>query len=159
MQNSLLFLCTGDFILSSSHRSRQVPDYHMLFIIKQYSYRSKSLQAIFCYGSYTWFTKLLRGESIWMSYSCWYKGTRVLLWSLFSVYQGCQMARVLQIRSLHSSRGWWSMRKGVRRYRIVQHIGTFAGFFWMTLRLGDCFPQLLKYQDFWTQSFQITTIL
>lgn len=106
MQNSLLFLCTGDFILSSTHRSRQVPDYHLLFIIKQYSYRSKSLQVIFCYGSYTWFAKLLRGGFIWMSYSCWYEGTRVLLLSLLSVYQGCQMARVLQISSLHSSRSW-----------------------------------------------------
>jgi hypothetical protein len=139
MQNSLLFLCTGDFILSSTRRSRQVPDYHILFIIKQYSYQSKSLQVIFCYGSYTWFAKLLRGESIWMSYSCWYKGTRILLRSLFSVYRGCQMARVLQIRSLHSSTSWWSMRKGVRRYRTVQCIGTFAGFFGWLWDLGTVF--------------------
>jgi len=29
----------------------------------------------------------------------------------------------------------------------------------MTLSLRDCFPQLLKHKDFWTQSFQIKTIL
>jgi hypothetical protein len=61
------------------------------------------------------------------------------LCSLFSVYPGCQMARVLQIRILHSSRSWWSMRKGVRRYHTVQCISTFAGFFGWLWDLGTVF--------------------
>ena len=59
--------------------------------------------------------------------------------SLFSVYRGCRMTKVLQIRSLHSSRSWWSMRKRVKRYHTVQCISTFAGFFGWLWDLGTVF--------------------
>ena len=44
-----------------THRTGQVPVYWTFWVIRQYLYKSKFLQVIFCYFSNTWAVKLISG--------------------------------------------------------------------------------------------------
>jgi len=108
--------------------------YLIFHCIRQYLYWPRLLQVIFCYCSCTWAVQIIRGVfHLDIFFRCWVRVTRApfcVLWSLFSLYQGCWRTLRLWIRSTHNWRSRWCRRQGIRRYCSGSYRGTLGGFFW-----------------------------
>jgi hypothetical protein len=69
-------------------RTRQVPNYRLFWIIRWYLYCPKSLQATFCWCTYTWGRQLNTGVlHLVIAFIYWFRVIRVFLcvfWSLHS---------------------------------------------------------------------------
>ena len=62
-----MYLCTVEFFQSDGHRTRELPDYQIMGIIRHYLYWPMFLQVIFYYCSNVWVTEVIRGVLHWIS--------------------------------------------------------------------------------------------
>jgi hypothetical protein len=139
----------------------------ILHCIGQYLYWPKLLEVIFCNCFCTWTVQLTRGVfHLDISFRCWFSVTRApicVVWTLFSLYQRCWRTWRLWIRSTCNWISKWCRRQGIRRYCNGSYRGTLGSFLNMCLRsvksCWDYFPQLQKYQDFWSTRFCIEEIV
>jgi len=148
-----------EFFYSGIHRTRQVSDYQIFQTLRQYLSWPKSSQITFCYHSYTWAVQLIRGVfHLGIYFCCPFRVIRVLFfvfWSLFVLYKKCWRTRTLdQGEDFITEEVNGVENKGSGDITAVD-VEIFMGDFWS----WNCFPQLLKYQNFWNISIWVKGIL
>jgi len=133
------------------HRTGQVLKYQILWIMRRYLSWPKFLQVIFCYCSYTWTVKLIRGVlHLYISFICWFRVISFLfciiwscnIWRGLSRSRGQQIAQCLMYRLLW--RPFWSCP-----WNLPVWFMKLLAVKIQTLWSWDYCPQVLDYEDSW----------